>query len=95
MEVVPLAQFQELEQRFQRLDQRMTDLEQQLPAWVGQKEAEKLTGYSRTWLFRQRKAGKLPIKYKKTGARTIIYDRADCVAFGRKHLIHPPTFPTL
>lgn len=90
MQVASLEDFEALKAEVAAIKLELREVKALQPAWVNQEEASRLTGCSRTWFFRQRKAGKLPIKYKKTGPRTIQYDRADCVKLGRQNLILPP-----
>jgi len=90
MEVPTLSQFEALQEFVGQLRQEVQELKAQLPEWVDQAEASKLSGYSRSWFFHQRRAGTLPVAYKKAGPRTLFYLRADCVQLGRDNLILPP-----
>ena len=89
-QVPTLEEFQQLAHLVVQLRDEVAEVRFQLPEWIDQKEACRLTGQSRTWFFAQRQAGRLPVAYKKTGARSLLYSRADCVVLGLKNLILPP-----
>ena len=85
-------EYQELVQVLQTVRAEVADLRHQLPEWVDQVEAERLTGLSDTTLWRERRNPHSLIEWKSD--RGVRYLRASLIAHNTSRAVGRGASPT-
>lgn len=94
--VLQLSDFPEWKQlvgQFQQLASELRELKAALPDWVEEAEAQRLTGHSRTTLYRERQNPHSLIKWKQDHG--VKYERASLLAHNTSRAVRRGTSPTL
>lgn len=92
-DLLEIPEFQALVSQQGQLRAEVASLRAQLPDWVDQVEAERLTGLSETTLWRERQNPHSLIKWKSD--RGVRYDRASLLAHNASRTITRSRTPRL
>ena len=84
-DLTQFPEFQHLQQQCQQLAEQLREVQAQLPQWVDEVEAQRITGLSRTTMFRERQRPHSLIRWKQDhGVR---YERASLIAHNHSRAV--------
>ena len=84
-QVVSLKRYRALETRFDALVLRVSELEAQLPEWIREEEAARLTGVSQRTMARERANPTTELVFKTVGG--VRYLRSSVIAYNEARTI--------